>query len=271
MKSGKKDSKQALDEYRDIELKLIDEPDGRIRLDIDNVDIESLADNIKEVGQIQPITLVKSKDRYEIIAGHRRYLAMVKLGRKTIKAIVKKMTREQVALERASENLVRTDLTPIEEGAIYYNLAKEYNMSYRQIADKFGIAASSVKLKVDILSLDPEIQKAIHNKKIYVAVGITLNKIDEPKQRHYYLQTAIDNGCTGPTAEQWLTDFRRTAIPGRTAIEQSDPLTPSFQTQKIYATCEICEEPVDYREVKMIRTCPLCYKNIIESLQKGGA
>jgi len=271
MKSGKVDSGQALSEYKDILLKIIDEPDGRIRLDIDNVDIESLADNIKEVGQIQPITVVASKGRYEIIAGHRRYLAMVKLGRKTIKAIVKKMTREQVALERASENLVRTDLTPIEEGAIYYNLAKEYNMSYRQIGAKFGIPASSIRYKVDLLSLEPEIQKAIHNKKIYVAVGIILNQIDEPKQRNYYLQTAIDNGCTGPTAEQWVTDFRRTADPGRATIARSDPLEPSLQTQKIYATCEICEEPVDYREVKMIRMCPLCYKNIIESLQKGGA
>jgi len=257
-------------EYRDVELKLIDEPDGRIRLEIDAESIIELAENIKEVGQIQPIKLAIKKGRFEIVAGHRRFLAIKNLGLKTIKAVVSTMTEEDIALQRASENLLRTDLTPIEEGATYANLAEKYNMSLRKIGDKFSKAASTVKRMIDLLALEPDIQKAIHNKLITIAVGEILNQIDESKQRAYYLRTAIENGCSAPTAEEWLKDFQRSSEPGRSVVEQGVPLEPAFKTEKIYTACEICQEPVDYRNVKVIRTCPGCYRNIVESLNKGG-
>jgi len=269
MKSGKGELKKLLTEYQEVELNKIDEPNGRVRLDIDSGEIKELADNIKEVGQIQPIKLAKNKLRYEIVAGHRRTLAMKSLGRKTIKAIVETMTPEQIALERASENLMRTDLTPIEEGAVYANLAEKYNMSLRQIGDKFGKANSMIKLKMDLLALEPEIQQAIHTKRITTKVGIILNQIDEPKQRAYNLETAIENGCTSTTAELWVKDFRRASSPGRSLVEQGVPLEANIETNKIYQACELCEEPVEMQKAKMIRICPACYKIIIDNLKQG--
>jgi len=270
MTSGKKELKQLLTEYQEVELIKIDEPAGRIRLVIDSNDIRELADNIKEVGQIQPIKLAKNKSRYEIVAGERRFLAVKSLGYKKIKAIVETMTREQIALERASENLLRTDLTPIEEGAVYADLAEKYNMSLRQIGDKFGKAASGVKRMIDLLALEPEIQQAIHTRQITMVVGFALNQIDEPKQRGYYLETAIENGCTSTTAEVWLKDFRRASAPGRSLVEQGRPLEPNIEISKIYQACELCEEAVEMQKAKMIRICPACYKIIIENLKQGG-
>ena len=269
MKNGKGTLMSLKIEYQDVALKLIDEPEGRIRLEIDGSEIKELADNIKEVGQIQPIKLAKNKSRYEIVAGHRRVLAMKSLGRKTIKAIVETMTREQIALERASENLMRTDLTPIEEGAVYADLAEKYNMSLREIGDKFGKANSMIKLKIDLLALEPEIQQAIHTKQITMKVGIILNQIDEPKQRAYNLETAIENGCTSTTAEIWLKDFRRASSPGRSMVEQGVPLEANIETTKIYQACELCEEPVEMQKAKMIRICPACYKIIVDNLKPG--
>ena len=270
MKNGKGTLKQVSVVYQEVDLSLIDEPDGRIRLVIESIDIKELADNIKEVGQIQPIKLAKNKSRYEIVAGERRFLAVKSLGYKKIKAIVETMTREQIALERASENLLRTDLTPIEEGAVYANLAEEHNMSLRQIGDKFGKANSMIKTKIDLLTLEPEIQQAIHSKQITMVVGIALNQIDEPKQRAYYLETAIENGCTSTTAEVWLKDFRRASAPGRSLVEQGRPLEPSIETNKIYQACEICEEPVEIQAAKMLRVCPGCFKIIVDNLKQGG-
>lgn len=256
--------------YKEVDMKLIDEPDGRIRLDIDSDKIIELAENIKEVGLIQPVKLAVKKGRYEIVAGHRRFLAIKSLGLEKIKAMVATMSKEEIALERASENLIRTDLTPIEEGATYADLAERYNMSLRKIGDKFSKAAATIKKYIDLLAMPPDIQQAIHNKMITMNVGEVLGQIDDEKQRKYYLNTAIENGCSKPTAEEWLKDYRRSGDPGRSVVEQGIPLEPSLQTQKIYATCEICEQPVDYREVKMIRACPGCYKDIVNSLQKGG-
>lgn len=254
-------------EYQDVPLKLIDEPDGRIRLTIDSEETESLAENIREVGQIQPIKLAKKGKRYEIVAGERRFLAVKSLQWDTIKAVVADMTPEQIALERASENLQRKDLSPIEEGATYADLAERYNMSLRQIGDKFGHAQSRIKRYIDLMALQPEIQQAIHNKSITIIVGEILSQIDEPKERKKNLQYAIDNGCSSPTAEGWLRDYRRSSAPGRSVVEGGVPLEPQLTTQKIYTACEICQEAVDYKDVKIIRTCPGCYKQIVDSLQ----
>jgi ParB family chromosome partitioning protein len=262
--------KSKIEEYQEIDLNLIDEPEGRIRLDVESESIRELADNIKEVGQIQPIKLAKNKTRFEIVAGHRRFLAVKSLGYKKIKAITGIMTPEQIALERASENLLRTDLTPIEEGAVYADLAEKYNMSLRQIGDKFGKAASGVKRMINLLTLEPEIQQAIHKNSISMVVGVELNKIDESKQRAYYLETAIENGCTSTTAETWVKDFRRASTPGRAMVEQGVPLEVNIQTNKIYQACEICEEPVEMQKMKMLRICPGCFKIIIDNLKQGG-
>ena len=263
------EKKSAKHELQDIELKLIDEPEGRIRLAIDNEEIRELADNIKEVGQIQPITLAKRKGRFEIVAGERRYLAIKSLGSKTIKAIVKEMTIEEIALERASENLLRTNLSPIEEGAVYANLAEKFNMSLRQIGDKFGKPASGVKRVMDLLYLEIEMQQAIHNRKISIPVGTELNKIEEPKQRNYYLEMAIENGCSLTTAQGWVKDFRQASNPGRSIIEQGRSLEANIATQKIYQACELCEDPVEMQAMKMIRICPGCFKIIIDNLKQG--
>jgi ParB family chromosome partitioning protein len=263
----KKDAKQ---ELQDIDLKLIDEPDGRIRLDPNDEEIEELADNIKEVGQLQAILLAKKKGRYEIVAGERRFIAILSLGHKTIRAEVKEMTDEEIALARASENLHRKDLSPIEEGATYADLAERFNMSLRKIGDKFGHAASKIKRMIGLLALQPEIQKAIHSKQIGVAVGEILAQIDEPKERNKNLHYAIDNGCTKEVAEGWVRDHRRSSEPGRSMMEQGVPLEPQIKTSKLYQACEICEEPVEINLMKMLRICPGCFKVIIDNLKQGG-
>ena len=257
-------------EYQDVALKLIDEPEGRVRLDVDDDEIENLAENIKEVGQIQPIVLAKDGKRFEIIAGHRRFLAISSLGKKTIKAIVKEMARVDIALVRASENLIRTDLSPIEEGAIYVDLAKEHKMSMRQIGDKFGKGASIIKKKMDLLLLDPEIQKAIHRRVISMQVGMVLNQIEEHKERKLRLNDAINNGCTEETALIWLKDAQRSSVVDSSQYERGISLEPNIETTKIYQACELCEEPVEMQKAKMIRICPACYKTIIDNLKPGG-
>jgi ParB family chromosome partitioning protein len=262
--------KEAKQEMQDIALKLIDEPDGRIRLDPKDEEIEELADNIKEVGQLQAILLAKKKGRYEIVAGERRFIAISSLGHKTIRAEVKEMTEKEIALARASENLHRRDLSPIEEGATYADLAERFNMSLRQIGDKFGHAASKIKRMIGLLALQPEIQKAIHTKAITMLVGEILAQIDEPKERKKNLQYAIDNGCTSVVAEGWVRDHRRSSEPGSTLVEQGIPLEAQITTSKIYQACEICEEPVEIQDMKIMRICPGCFKIIIDNLKQGG-
>jgi len=262
--------KELKNEYQEVELRLIDEPDGRIRLEINNEDVESLADNIKEVGQLQPINLAIKGKRFEIIAGHMRYLAIKKLRQKTIKAIVQKVEKREVALMRASENLKRTNLTPIEEGATYVDLATEYQMTRKEIAQKFGVAPSMVGYKMDLLNLNPEIQKLIHAGQIYTNVGIELGKIDDERELRNRLRDAVNNGCTIDTARLWVEDYRKsyTYADSKPMAGASPDL--SLEPAPIYQGCEICHAPVEIQNMKIIRICSGCYKKITDTLREGG-
>jgi len=257
-------------EYQDVPLHLIDEPDGRIRLELDQEKIESLAENIKEVGQIQPINLAIQGTRYEIIAGHLRFLALKKLGRKTIKAIVKTVPKNEIALIRASENLKRQNLTPIEEAAVYADLVDQYGMTKMGIAEKFGVAASTVLNRMNLLTLHPDIQKFIHTGLLPIQVGVELNKIDNERELKKSLRDAVNNGCSLETAQIWVTEYQRSLTYEPSTSSPDRPMTPEFLPRKIYQACELCEKPVEVEDMKMIRVCQTCYNTIAAGLQKGG-
>ena len=109
--------KRAREKVSDISLELIDEPKGIVRMDIDPDYIEELAQSISEIGLLQPILLALNGGRYEIVAGHCRWLAHKKLELTTIKAVSRTMSQPEIGLARATENIARRDLTPIEEAA----------------------------------------------------------------------------------------------------------------------------------------------------------
>ena len=94
---------------KDVALTLIDEPEGIARLEIDDQYISELAQSIKEIGLLQPILLAIKGDRFEIVAGHMRYLAHFKAGLTKIRSVVRELTREQIVIMRATENLARKD------------------------------------------------------------------------------------------------------------------------------------------------------------------
>jgi len=259
--------KTVIDEYQDIDLKLIDEPDGRIRLEIDQDEIESLADSIKEVGQIQPINLAIKGKRFEIIAGHLRYLAMQKLGRSTIKAIVKDVPKKEMVLIRASENLKRQNLSPIEEGAIYADLVDEHGMTKMGIAEKFGTPASTIRARIDLLRLQTEIQKLIHKGLISVAVGEELNNIDDKRELIKNLDYAVNNGCSLETAKEWVKDYRKSLTYEPTGTGGGNPIGEPLIDKPNYQACELCSNPVEVQDMKIIRICEGCFKIIVENLK----
>lgn len=265
MQKTRKDSK-----YQDVALALIDEPDGRIRIEPNDEEIEELADNIREIGQLQPIILARKGERFEIVAGERRFIAVSKLGLKKIKAEVREMNAEEIALARASENLKRRDLSPIEEGATYADLVQRFNKSMKEVAIKFGKAPTTIKERIDLLNIDADLQKAIHERKITIKVGVILNQIDDKRELLKCLEYAIENGCTAPVAELWVKDYRSTLIPYDPMGDIGSPPGEMLPTTKIYQACEICEEPVEIQNMRMVRTCPGCFKIILNTIKEGG-
>lgn len=146
-----------------IELKIIDvEPNSeQPRRNFDKEKLDELADSIAAHGVIQPILVVKNGDRYQIIAGERRWRAAKLAGLKTIPAIVRDYDELKVFEVALIENLQREDLSPIEEAAGYKSLMDKFGMTQERISERVGKSRSAVANALRTLSLPSEIIRYI--------------------------------------------------------------------------------------------------------------
>ena len=260
-----KPSKQTV---KDISLDLIDEPKGIVRMDIDPDYISELAQSISEIGLLQAILLAIDGERFEIVAGHCRYLAHKKLGLSTIKAVVRQMSPVEIGFARATENIERKDLTPVEEAATYKNLIEQYGLTLDQVSRKIGKTPGTIKRRMDILRMPPVLQKAVHKKQISMTVAEELWPIADEASLDYYLIFAIENGCTREVARSWAKDWKDAQ---RRSHNSDDPggrvdLSPN-EPRPSYVPCDICNEPVDLNTTKFFRTCPGCFTAIKKAME----
>ena len=260
-------TKMTKDKIAEVELSKIDEPKTVDRLEISNDAITELAASISEIGLLQPILLRKDGDRYEVIAGHRRFLAHKLLGLKVIKSVIRVMDDQEAALARATENLGRVDLTPIEEATVFHNLVYVHNLTCDEIGRKFGKSPGLIKRRMDLLKMPPQLQKAVHEKKIAISVAEELWPITDVSVLDYYLSFALDGGCTKDVARQWCKDWRDTVRRQGTAGVDGGEVVGPFEPRPCYLPCDLCHGPVELGTDKMLRICPECHNNILNAIK----
>lgn len=251
----------------DLDMGLIDEPRGRVRLEIDPQEVKELADSIAEVGLLQPIVVRGVDSRFEIVAGHRRFLACQLLGFSRIKALVRELDDTQTAFVRATENLRRVDLTPIEEAAIYADLRDNFGVSEEAIGKRMGVSPGVVKRRLDLLKMPPNLQQAIHKKQISYGVAEELWRITEVKMRDYYLGFAIDHGITVAVARGWVDDWKKSQRRVDSDVGPGGPPANPLEERPYYLTCEICFGPTKIQEAKNVTMCVGCLAQIQNALK----
>lgn len=136
------------------------------RLAFDEEGLKELSESIKQHGIIQPLVLRRLGDKYEIIAGERRYKASTMAGLRKVPAIISNIDDNQSAEIALVENIQRRNLTPIEEAKSYKNLLDRGYMTQEQLAEKMGVSQSSIANKLRLLNLVPEVQDALLQEKI---------------------------------------------------------------------------------------------------------
>lgn len=250
-----------------VDLSQIDEPEGIIRLEIDQDEISELAKSIAEIGQLQPIVLRRSGDRFEVVAGHRRFLAHKLLEAKTIKATIHEMDGKIAALSRATENLARVNLTPVEEAAIYANLIQQHEMPIEEIAKRMGKSPSVVKRRLDIFKMPVSLQQSIHTGKINAGVAEELWRISDETDRDYHLELAIENGVTRRVAREWVSAWLKQQKSKQNTSEFIGGESPPYVERPVYISCDICAGPMKLGDEILIRACPECAAKIRSALK----
>lgn len=167
-------------EHRLLPIEKISVNPFQPRTEFDESRLLELAQSIRENGLIQPVVVRKTgEDTYEIIAGERRYRAMLMIGQMEVPCIVTEATDEASASIALIENIQREDLSVVEEANAYRQILKTEGMTQRELAQKIGKSQSFVANKIRLLELPVNVLSTLANGKITERHARALLSVDK--------------------------------------------------------------------------------------------
>lgn len=162
----------------------------------DDKALQELAASIKEHGVIQPIIVRRLGDKYEIIAGERRYKATIIAGFTKIPAIIRNLDDKETAKVALLENLQRKDLSPIEEARTYQKILDLDSMTQEELGKTMGKSQAAVANKLRLLQLSDEVQEALLNNQISERHARSLLSVTDKEKQVELLHRIINEKMT---------------------------------------------------------------------------
>ena len=198
-------STQGSSNLNEIAVTLIEPNPNQPRREFDETALTELANSIREVGIIQPITLRQTADgRYQIIAGERRWRASQMAGLTTIPAYIRTVEDESAMEMALVENIQREDLNAIEIALAYEHLAETTGMTQEKISERVGKSRTAVTNYMRLLRLPAQVQMALKNKEIDMGHARALLAIDSPSVQIKLFKEIQKNGYSVRKVEEMV-------------------------------------------------------------------
>lgn len=211
----------------DIPTGLIDPNPHQPRHHIQEETLDELVQSIKQHGILQPLIVTKKNNRFQLIAGERRFRSAQRIGLASVPAIIRD-SHELEQLEVAIvENVQRQDLNPVDEAHAYQQLADEFGLTQEEIAKKVGKSRATVTNALRVLSLPPEMLSALREGKISGSHAKVLLTAVTPNERQRLFRQIID---------QQLPVRAATALGRQTTVRRynrrsTDPITQAAEDE----------------------------------------
>ena len=214
----------------DIPIDAIVENPKQPRMHFDEESLADLSASIQEIGVLQPVLVRPVGDRYELIAGERRWRAAKRAGLSVIPAIVR-TTDDLGSAERALiENLHRKDLTPLEEASAFQQLIEVFALTHDQVASRVGKSRSAVSNSLRLLTLPPSIQGYLADGRLQAGHARALLGTPDRAFQEQLGRRAATEGWTVRTVEEAVR--ARQAGGAVPETESAEPVTGSAGTPR---------------------------------------
>ncbi len=200
------------------------------RLAFDEKALKDLAESIKIHGIIQPLVLRKLNDKYEIIAGERRYKAACMAGLTKVPAIIKEIDDNKSAEIAVVENLQRKNLTAIEEAQSYKKILDKGYITQEELAARMGVSQPTIANKLRLLNLSQEVQDALLENKISERHARSLLTITDQNIQIEMLRRIISERLTVRQTDEEISKLLGTPINNSTPIEEKSNI---FDNQNV--------------------------------------
>lgn len=205
---------EGLPGYREIPVAQVEANPYQPRKEFDPAALADLVDSIRAEGLLQPIVVRQVGEKFQLIAGERRWRAFQQLKLKSIPARVMTSSDASSASLALIENLQRADLNPIEEAHGYASLIRDFDLTQDAAAQRVGKGRATVANSLRLLALDAEIQGYLGKAMLSVGHAKVLLGIDNGAERLVLARRAIEDGLSVRALEQIVQGHRGGAVSG---------------------------------------------------------
>jgi ParB family chromosome partitioning protein len=196
------------------------------RVQIDHTDLEALASSIRLHGVIQPIILARSDrpDRYTLVAGERRWRASRLAGLRSIPAVIMDVTPQGLLELALVENLIRSDLAPLEEAQAYRRLIEDFGLTQADVAQRVGRSRVSVTNTLRLLLAPDVVKDALQSGQISEGHARALLSLPSAADQIAMLELVVEKHLnvreTEATVRRWLASAE-SHVPSRRNLGKS--------------------------------------------------
>ena len=210
----------------EIELTKIKVNPNQPRREFDPVALQELADSIREIGIIQPITLRKINDEeYQIIAGERRFRASQMAGLERVPSYIRTADDENVLEMALIENIQREDLNSVEIALTYQHLLDQYGLTQERLSERVGKKRTTVANYLRLLKLPAPVQMGLKNKQIDMGHARALLTLDDPKMQVKLYEEIVAQGYSVRRVEELVKALSQ----GESIVSGGKKITPKQQ------------------------------------------
>lgn len=217
---------------QEIDVTLIDRNPGQPRKTFDEESLQSMANSIAMYGVLQPILLIKTDDgRYQIIAGERRFRASLKAGLKSIPAIIKDLTPQQIQEISLIENLHRENLNAIEAAEGIRELMENYGLTQEEVAARIGKSRPYVTNTLRLLQLPEEVMDMVKTGKLSPGHARTILPVDNKEKLIEFAKLSCEEGISVRDMERIVQNYLNAPKNNATAQKRKKEVLPlEFKT-----------------------------------------
>lgn len=202
--------------YREIPVAAVEPNPHQPRKEFDPQQLADLVDSIRAEGLLQPIVVRAVGDKFQLIAGERRWRAFQQLKLKAIPARVMTSSDVSSAALAMIENLQRADLNPIEEAHGYASLIRDFDLTQDAAAQRVGKGRATVANSLRLLALEPELQGYVGKAMLSTGHAKVLLGVDNGAERLVLARRAIEDGLSVRALEQIVQQKRGAGGTGKT-------------------------------------------------------
>ncbi len=229
-----------------------------LRMEVEDAAIDDLVSSIRRVGILVPLIVCSEGDQYNLIAGHRRYVAAMRIGLAEVPCIIRDSSEAESSEVAFAENLFRQDLSAVETASRIKDILDQRIMELPELARAMHRSEHWVKSQLDLLSWPDDVLQLIHLGYLSVAAASNLALVTDDTYRDFLLKNAHENGATARTTAAWLQAWRSQAPPA--AAVEAEPLPTSENPLPAVpqAPCIVCSQLFRTDGLAMVMACPAC-------------